>query len=78
MPYATLGTVPRRWGQGGGKLPAILPASAFICYLLLNNKKQMAKATPQNNLAYNKELSTVAHSLRNEMTKAEAACGNMF
>ena len=32
----------------------------------------MIKATPENNLAYNKELKSAAHSLRNEMTKAEA------
>jgi very-short-patch-repair endonuclease len=32
----------------------------------------MMKAIPQNNLAYNKELTRVAHRLRNEMTKAEA------
>ena len=29
-------------------------------------------ATPQNNFAYNKDLTPVAHKLRNEMTKAEA------
>ncbi len=32
----------------------------------------MPAATPQNNLAYNKQLTPVAHKLRYEMTKAEA------
>lgn len=32
----------------------------------------MMNATPKNNFAYNKELTLVAHKLRNEMTKAEA------